>query len=804
MICTLRAKILLLTFLILNSVSAQNFYVNKFAAGTNDGRSWTNAWTSIEDSSAANPGGIDWSVAGEGDTIFISGGMDSTTYAGSLTIRAAGTPGNNLVITKGLEIGHNGKVIIDGGVDDNTVDFTKDVDYVTLSYLTFKGSTLDFGDDQGQINMVGHYSGSYGSYIQTNPVQGVIVENCEHFVEHNQAIHMKSTKDIIIRNCLIVTTSNDSGQTDGIYSQIGYNNIFDGNSIYINNTNLYPHCDGIQMNQDSNAVVRNNYIEQNNSKDRNAQGIYATECFGTLKFYNNIINMTTAKSNAIVWRKFDIGDGDVIINSNTIYGEGTVSTQNAHAIWVTDPNNPPVIKNNIIQWVDNPAIGIHVIGSNYDSTDANLQYNVFVTRGTNIITSDPLFTDPSNDDFNLHPYSPAIDSGTTLISPYNVDKNGISRPQFGGYDAGALESSNRLPVLEPVLEQNINEGDSLNLILSATDPDGDNLTLTVPNLPVFGILNDNGDGTGSITFTPDAGDSGVYSDILVMAKDDGLPSFTDTTSFTITVVIEAIIAPDNLSASASAENEVELSWTDNSNNEDTFIIERETLQTEEYQFIVSIGSNITTYIDTTVLDGQRYNYRVKAINNFTESGYTESVQVVTVLPAPSDLTARIYNPPLAVHLDWIDNSDNESGFVITKKDTITAFFAEYDTVDANMTTYSDTNVTSTSEYLYKVYAISIDTLSAYSDTAQVIVPVELASFKATVTGNSVHLVWRTVTELNNKGFEIERILIKEPSIKGGNNEEWETIAFVPGKGTTTEASNYKYLDCQVPFKANGF
>jgi hypothetical protein len=291
------------------------------------------------------------------------------------------------------------------------------------------------------------------------------------------------------------------------------------------------------MNQDSNAVVRNNYIEQNNSKDRNAQGIYATECFGTFEFYNNVINMTKAKSNAIVWRKFDIGDGDITINSNTIYGEGIVPIQNAHAIWVTDSNNPPVIRNNIIQWIDNTALGIHVTGSNYDSTDSNVQFNVLATRGTNIITADPLFTNPSNDDFTLHPYSPAIDTGAVLNTPYDVDINGIIRPQFGGYDVGAQENSIRLPVLESIDNQNMEEGDSLEVTVLASDPDGDNLTLVVENLPVFGSFSDYGDGTGSLTFTPDYDQSALYENITVFVTDNGVspPALSDTVSFTLTV-----------------------------------------------------------------------------------------------------------------------------------------------------------------------------------------------------------------------------------------------------------------------------
>ena len=63
-------------------------------------------------------------------------------------------------------------------------------------------------------------------------------------------------------------------------------------------------------------------------------------------------------------------------------------------------------------------------------------------------------------------------------------------------------------------------------------------------------------------------------------------------------------------------------------------------------------------------------------------------------------------------------------------------------------------------------------------------PVELASFSAEVTGNKVELNWQTATEKNNKGFCIERKF----------SETWSEIAFVNGKGTSTENANYSYTD----------
>ncbi|MCU0364733.1 MAG: T9SS type A sorting domain-containing protein, partial [Ignavibacteriaceae bacterium] len=65
------------------------------------------------------------------------------------------------------------------------------------------------------------------------------------------------------------------------------------------------------------------------------------------------------------------------------------------------------------------------------------------------------------------------------------------------------------------------------------------------------------------------------------------------------------------------------------------------------------------------------------------------------------------------------------------------------------------------------------------------IPVELSSFTAETGDNTVVLNWSTATETNNNGFEIERKL---------KNQEWVTIGFVQGKGTTTELQNYNYID----------
>jgi len=74
-------------------------------------------------------------------------------------------------------------------------------------------------------------------------------------------------------------------------------------------------------------------------------------------------------------------------------------------------------------------------------------------------------------------------------------------------------------------------------------------------------------------------------------------------------------------------------------------------------------------------------------------------------------------------------------------------------------------------------------------------PVELSSFTLKVLNSGgVKLDWRTETEINNYGFEIERSQIVE-----SQNTDFEKIGFVEGYGNSNSPKEYKYLDKGVSY-----
>jgi hypothetical protein len=72
-------------------------------------------------------------------------------------------------------------------------------------------------------------------------------------------------------------------------------------------------------------------------------------------------------------------------------------------------------------------------------------------------------------------------------------------------------------------------------------------------------------------------------------------------------------------------------------------------------------------------------------------------------------------------------------------------------------------------------------------------PVQLASFTGTrVSSNAVRLNWRTISEVNNYGFFVER--------RAQSVEQWNETpnSFVAGHGTTNEPHDYSFTDNSAP------
>jgi uncharacterized delta-60 repeat protein len=88
------------------------------------------------------------------------------------------------------------------------------------------------------------------------------------------------------------------------------------------------------------------------------------------------------------------------------------------------------------------------------------------------------------------------------------------------------------PVLDPIGDKSVNEGQTLTFTVSATDPEGGLLTYSASNLPSGASFNPS---TRTFTWTPSYRQVGSYPNVVFTVTDQGTPQLSDSEAITITV-----------------------------------------------------------------------------------------------------------------------------------------------------------------------------------------------------------------------------------------------------------------------------
>ena len=267
----------------------------------------------------------------------------------------------------------------------------------------------------------------------------------------------------------------------------------------------------------------------------------------------------------------------------------------------------------------------------------------------------------------------------------------------------------------------------------------------------------------AVAFTNTAVPAGEYAYRVRATNGNGDSSFSNVAPATV-VDPAPPAAPSGLSANGGVGQSV-LSWTDNSNNETGFKVERKVAGADDGTFaqVGTTAANATTFTNSGVPGGV-YTYRVKAASTAGDSGYSNSTDATITDPpppaAPSGLT--VAGGVGQAVLSWTDNADNETGFEIDRKlssDPDTSF-AQVGTAPVNAQSFTNTSLAA-GTYSYRVRATNAVGDSANSNTAEGTVtapsgpaaPSNLAA--STASGSSAILTW-TDNSSNESGFRIER------------------------------------------------
>lgn len=202
-------------------------------------------------------------------------------------------------------------------------------------------------------------------------------------------------------------------------------------------------------------------------------------------------------------------------------------------------------------------------------------------------------------------------------------------------------------------------------------------------------------------------------------------------------------APQQLMAvliGSSDEKRVDLTWLDNSSNETSFTVERALNEGGPWTVLAAVPAEATSYSDPIGNTTATFYYRIFASNTVgdtltpgmpvisLDSEFSNIVQVTQaqILPpvAPSFLTSTQFSP-LQVNLQWMDNSLNESGFVIQRSDNESPYYqlvAVGPRLGTGLVAYTDTTVQAGVLYGYRVAAFNDGGLSSYSNTTSIFIP----------------------------------------------------------------------------------
>lgn len=181
----------------------------------------------------------------------------------------------------------------------------------------------------------------------------------------------------------------------------------------------------------------------------------------------------------------------------------------------------------------------------------------------------------------------------------------------------------------------------------------------------------------------------------------------------------------NLQAEAIGASLVILKWNDFAVNELGFKIERTNPYTNNWEVIDIAAPNQTEYEDSNVQPSTAYKYRVAYFTSNSISGYSNEASISTFytdVEGPTNLTGYYSS---GVILQWTNNDKLQiaKGTIIERKIGSDGKFNEISTIEADATTFNDSNVQSGKTYYYRVrQKLANRIYTSYSNTIYISIP----------------------------------------------------------------------------------
>jgi predicted outer membrane repeat protein len=439
----------------LGAYEQQIIYVDAGATGTDDGSSWANAYTSLNQ--ALDNLGSAFTIEMAGGTYTPSNSSDpNDTFELSNTIDLSGgyAGSNNPSSPNDQDISLY-PTILSGNIGNG--EYSYHVLYIDEdSTVTLNGLTIEDGLADGTDNVGGAITGQdfvlnivNCAFTNNAATDGGAIYTDDSTVNISDSTFSNNTtteeggalqfdQDTIASITNSTFTNNTAGDADSDGGAIF--SAYSGTSLTLLDSTFYGNSasfGGAIENYDGSTLFAANCVFVDNT----ALGTTVDQTYGG---WGGAIDNELQASAIITNSTFSENSSqDVVANSQTYPGQGGAINASDSTLTVT----------NSIIWGDTATNGPEVYADSYSTfviSNSDVQDSAIASEGTDNISSDPLFTrNPGTNgatdygDLTLSAGSPAINAGNNADVPSGVttDIAGNTRIQDGTVDMGAYESA---------------------------------------------------------------------------------------------------------------------------------------------------------------------------------------------------------------------------------------------------------------------------------------------------------------------------------------------------------------------------
>jgi hypothetical protein len=430
------------------SAPAATWYVDSGAAGSRNGASWANAWTSLSSISGVSAG----------DTVYISGGPAGSTRTYSIASWAVpnGVAGNPITYQIGQDALHNGTAIFSnngsgglltaGAPPNHTVISGNAGDGQLHFQLSGFGSLFDSGNVSVTdwhfcyVNMPSMNTGSGARTFDLGTVYTLEIDHlycvvtgaaADKFVNINNA-QGTGFDQILFHDITLFIPNGSSGfGADGIdWGGTGvslYNCQIIG---YGNNYSGTQHQDGTQVLNGSYIKIYGNTFYNCFNYAVYMEAAWVNDVYNYLWIYNNVV--INCEGGGIVCGPDTSGDGF----NNTIIANNVVDNSGQSLVLGNVTSYACSFQNDLI--ANNIVINGSYLTPNNPSTPMVDNISLSPSQAASFFVNYTALSTNSNYHLTASATS-LIGKGTNLSALFSADKAGNARPASGAWDIGPYD-----------------------------------------------------------------------------------------------------------------------------------------------------------------------------------------------------------------------------------------------------------------------------------------------------------------------------------------------------------------------------